>query len=116
MWYDYQCYYPTKQTKLLYLWDEISLPHDKSKQEYAPVLRIIGFMVDPQRMRVSMDNTDQEKLIQHVSDFSATAPGGTRHTLRESQQLAGWVNWSFNVFPLLKPALRSLRCTQREAT
>src|SRR5271168_3780726 len=109
MWYDpYQCYYPTKQTKLLYLWDEISLPHDKSKQEYAPVLRIIGFLVDPQRMRVSMDNTDQEKLIQHVSDFSATAPGGTRRTLREFQQLAGWVNWSFNVFPLLKPALSNV--------
>ena len=109
MWYDpYQCYYPTKQTKLLYLWDEISLPHDKSKQEYAPVLRIIGFLVDPQRMRVSMDNADQEKLIQHVSDFSATAPGGTRRTLREFQQLAGWVNWSFNVFPLLKPALSNV--------
>src|SRR6202522_4109674 len=109
MWYDpYQCYYPTKRAKLLYLWDEINLPHDKSKQEYAAVLCIIGFMVDPQCMRVSMDNTDQEKLIQHVSNFSATAPGGTRRTLREFQQLAGWVNWSFNVFLLLKPALSNV--------
>src|SRR6202522_4605168 len=73
LWYEpYQCYYPAKQTELLKLWDEIGLPHDKSKQEYAPVLRIIGFMVDPQRMRVSMDTTDQDKLIQHVSNFSAT--------------------------------------------
>jgi hypothetical protein len=47
-WYTpYQCYYPSKQAKLLKLWDEIGLPHDKSKQEYALTLRIIGFMVDP---------------------------------------------------------------------
>ena len=108
-WYaPYQCYYPTKQTKLLELWDEIGLPHEKSKQEYGPVLRIIGFMVDPRLMRVSMDVEDRNKLVQHVSDFTATAPGGTRRTLREFQQLAGWINWSFNVFPLLKPALSNV--------
>jgi hypothetical protein len=43
-WYEpYQCYFPTKQTKLLLLWDEIGLPHEKAKQEYARVLWIIGF-------------------------------------------------------------------------
>ena len=109
MWYaPYQCYYPTKQTRLLQLWDEIGLPHDKSKQEYAPVLRIIGFMVDPSLMRVSMDEEDRLRLLQRVTEFMATAPGGTRRTLREFQQLAGWVNWSFNVYPLLKPALSNV--------
>jgi hypothetical protein len=108
-WYEpYQCYYPSKQTKLLRLWDEIGLPHDKSKQEYAPVLRIIGFMVDPELMRISMDEEDRSRLIQRVEDFSVTTPGGTRRTLREFQQLAGWINWSFNVFPLLKPALSNV--------
>ena len=108
-WYDpYQCYFPAKQTGLLKLWDEIGLPHDKSKQEYAPVLRIIGFMVDPNLMRVSMDEEDRTRLVKQVLDFSATAPGGTRRTLREFQQLAGWINWSFNVFPLLKPALSNI--------
>ena len=108
-WYaPYQCYYPSKQAKLLSLWDEIGLPHEKSKQEYAPVLRVIGFMVDPALMRISMDDSDKTKLIQHVTDFTATAPGGTRRTLREFQQLAGWINWSFNVFPLLKPALSNV--------
>jgi hypothetical protein len=108
-WYaPYQCYYPTKQAKLLCLWDEIGLPHDKAKQEYGPVLRVVGFLVDPNLMRVSMDDSDRTKLIQHVSDFIATAPGGTRRTLREFQQLAGWINWSFNVFPLLKPALSNV--------
>ena len=95
-WYvPYQCYYPSKQTQLLKLWDEINLPHDKSKQEYAPVLRVIGFLVDPALMRVSMDNTDKDQLIKYITDFVATAPGGTCRTLREFQQLAGWINWSF---------------------
>ena len=109
IWYGpYQCYYPSKQARLLELWDEIGLPHDKAKQEYAPVLRIIGFMVDPKLMRVSMDEEDKTRLLQNVKEFSATAPGGTRRTLREFQQLTGWINWSFNVFPLLKPALSNV--------
>ena len=109
LWYaPYQCYYPSKQTKLLKLWDEIGLPHDKSKQEYAPVLRIIGFLIDPNLMRVFMDEEDRAKLIQRVTDFAATTPGGTRRSLQEFQQLAGWINWSFNVFPLLKPALSNI--------
>jgi hypothetical protein len=108
-WYTpYQCYYPSKQAKLLELWDEIGLPHDKSKQEYALTLHIIGFMVDPNLMRVSMDEEDRIRLIRQVSEFLATAPGGTRRTLWEFQQLAGWMNWSFNVFPLLKPALSNV--------
>jgi hypothetical protein len=109
IWYEpYGCYYPAKQTRLLKLWDEISLPHEKPKQEYGPVLRIIGFMVDPNVMRVSMDEEDRTRLLQHVTSFIATAPGGTRRTLREFQQVAGWVNWSFNVYPLLKPALSNI--------
>ena len=109
LWYEpYKCYYPAKQTQLLKLWDEINLPHEKPKQEYGPVLRIVGFYVDPNAMRVSMDEEDKTRLLQHITSFTATAPGGTRRTLREFQQLAGWVNWSFNVFPLLKPALANV--------
>src|SRR5271168_1356721 len=109
LWYEpYNCYYPEKQTRLLLLWDEINLPHEKPKQEYGPTLRIIGFLVDPNLMRVSMDEEDRTWLLQHVSGFCATTPGGTRRTLREFQQLAGWINWSFNVFPLLKPALSNV--------
>ena len=90
------------------MWDEIGLPDEKSKQEYAPILRIIGFMIDPEIMRVSMDEEDRNRLIHQVSNFTATAPGGMRCTLREFQQLAGWIKWLFNVFPLLKPALSNV--------
>ena len=55
-----------------------------------------------------MDEEDKTRLLQNVKEFSATAPGGTRRTLREFQQLTGWINWSFNVFPLLKPALSNV--------
>ena len=55
-----------------------------------------------------MDEEDRERLLQRVKDFMATAPGETRRSLREFQQLAGWINWSFNVFPLLKPALSNV--------
>lgn len=61
--------------------DEIGLPHDKAKQEYAPVLRIVGFLVDPNLMHVSMNKEDREKLVRNVVDFAATAPGGTRQML-----------------------------------
>ena len=68
-------------------------------------------MVDPNDMRVSMDDEDRAKLLQRVSEFVTVAPGGTRRTLRKFQQLAGWINWSFNVFPLLKPALSNIYAT-----
>jgi hypothetical protein len=59
-------------------------------------------------MQVTMDDEDHGKLLQHVSDFVHTASGGTRRTLHEFQQLAGWINWSLNIYPLLKPALSNV--------
>jgi hypothetical protein len=79
LWYEpYHCYYPSKQTKLLQLWDEIGLSHEKSKQEYASKLQIIGFLVDPNLIRISMDEEDCTNLILHITDFIAIAQGGTR--------------------------------------
>jgi hypothetical protein len=97
-----------KQARLLCLWDEIGLPHEKNKQEYGQVLRIISYLIDPNEMRISMDDEDRRKLLNHVSDFVATVRGGTRRSLRKFQQLAGWINWSLNVFPLLKPSLSNV--------
>jgi hypothetical protein len=103
LWYGpYKCYYPSKQTKLLNLWDEIGLLHKKQKQEYGRVLRITGFLVDPNKMRVTMDDEDRTKLLDHIADFICTTTGGVRWSLCEFQQMTGWINWSLNVFPLLK--------------
>jgi hypothetical protein len=44
-------------------------------------------------------------LIDFLEAFLHGSLRGRRHELREFQRLAGWVNWSLNVFPLLKPGL-----------
>jgi hypothetical protein len=50
----YERYFPTDQTKLLELWDELGLPHEERKQIYGPVIPFIGFDVDPNAMTVSL--------------------------------------------------------------
>jgi len=91
-------FYPSKQTCLLQLWDDLGIPHDKEKQEFGPVLRIIGFEVDPNAMTVSMDIDARRDLIELIRVFAVT---GKKRTLKEFQRIAGHVNWALNVFPLL---------------
>lgn len=47
-------------------------------------------------------------LMDHVHDFIKIGPHGAQHTLCDFLQLTGWTNWSFNVFPLLKPCLLNI--------
>jgi hypothetical protein len=44
--------------------------------------------------------------IPHFTSLSGTK--GRCFSLHDFQRLAGWSNWAFNVFPLLKPGLSSL--------
>jgi hypothetical protein len=37
-----------------------------------------------------------------------------KHTLHEFQQIAGTINWLFNVFPLLKPGLSAVYNKMRD--
>jgi hypothetical protein len=67
-----------------------------------------SFEVDPNRMTLTMAEEDRFLLIQHIRDFVKVGPGGIRRSLREFLQLAGWINWLLNVFPLLKPCLSNL--------
>ena len=43
----YDAFYPAKQVALLLLYDDLGLPHVKSKQLFGPSLEIIGLYVDP---------------------------------------------------------------------
>jgi hypothetical protein len=101
----YQTHYPAKQTRLLLLWDELGIPHDKEKQEFGPTLRVIGLDIDPNAMTVSMDIDSRNELIQLIRTF---AVAGKKRTLKEFQRVAGHVNWALNVFPLLKPGLSAV--------
>jgi hypothetical protein len=101
----YHRYYPTNQTKLLLLWDELGIPHAEKKQIYGPVVPFIGFDVDPNTMTVSISDERRAQLIEKVRTF---AKPGQRHSLRDFQSLAGHINWSLAVFPLLRPSLSAI--------
>lgn len=84
---------------------QIGLPHNEDKQEYGEVLNIIGFRVNLNDMTITMPPEAKTDLILYLDKFVHNAHGSKRHELREFQRLAGWVNWSFNVYPLLRPGL-----------
>jgi len=48
------CRLPSQQACLLDLWDDIGLPYEDRKQEFGPMLHIIGFVVDPNAMTVTI--------------------------------------------------------------
>jgi len=106
---------PTKQFQLLSFWDEINLPHKKRKQLFGPILPIIGIEVDPNRLIYMLPLPAQKDLIDELIKFCwhQTNKGGRRtgsscYPLKQWQCLAGWLNWSLNVFPLLRPGLCNL--------
>ena len=98
----YEAFLPSEQVCLLQLWDEINLPHEEQKQISGTSIPIIGFDVDPNEMTVTMSEAKKSELITACTVFTVR---GARKTLREFQRLQGWVNWSLNVFPHLRPAL-----------
>jgi hypothetical protein len=108
MWYErYHRPYPEKQTRLLLLWDELGIPHAEKKQVFGSPLTIIGFDVDPNEMRITLARDKCVQLYDRLLAFVDTH-SVRRRTLREFQQIAGWVNWALNVFPLLRPGLSIL--------
>jgi len=98
----YEAFLPSEQVRLLQLWDEIGLPHEEAKQICGYCIPIIGFDVDPNLMTVKMSEAKKCELIDACTAFTVR---GARKSLREFQRLQGWVNWSLNVFPHLRPAL-----------
>ena len=104
-WYPpYRKFMPTNQVKLLLLWDEINLPHKETKQVFGSPLTIIGIEVDANTLSMTMPAETLQQLIIGIHEFISTKH---KFTLCEWQRLAGWINWCFNVFPLLRPALNN---------
>ena len=66
-WYvPYQKPLPAKQAWLLKLWDELGVCHDELKQVFGPMLTIIGFVVDPNTMTITMPPQSCADLIDAV--------------------------------------------------
>ncbi|TFK38309.1 hypothetical protein BDQ12DRAFT_606353 [Crucibulum laeve] len=96
---------PAKQAHLLQLWDTLGIPHEESKQMWGSMLTIIGFEVDPNAMTISMPLQACTNLINKLHEF---AHPNQWYPLHEFNQLAGWMNWALNAYPLLCSGLSTL--------
>ncbi|KAI9063515.1 DNA/RNA polymerase, partial [Trametes sanguinea] len=99
-------YLPESQARLLSLWDDIGIPHAHPKQLFGETLTITGFSVDSRHMSITLPHESCAELVLAIRAFLKDAPR-RRRTLREWQQMLGWLNWGLNVQPLLRPALQS---------
>lgn len=54
-------------------------------------------------MTVTLPPDSKAELVVAIREFIDTP--SRRRTVHEWKQLAGWMNWALNVFPLLKPGL-----------
>jgi len=69
----YDSWYPRKQVNLLLLYDELGLPHVKKKQLFGHSLEIIGLLVDPANMTISMSDVSRDELITAIRSFIDTS-------------------------------------------
>jgi hypothetical protein len=102
----YQKRMPAKQAQLLLLWDFLGIPHKEKKQLHGTSLTVIGFQIDANTMTITLPPDSKAELEQWVEEFIDTP--SRRRKLREFQALAGWMNWSFNMYMLLRPALSNI--------
>jgi hypothetical protein len=111
VWYDhYQKYLPQNQAKLLSLWDDLGIPHERHKQLSGRRLTIIGIEVNANSLTFTLPAQALHDLLKELEAFTAclVKRKGASWTLRHWQRLAGWMNWSFNVFPMIRPTLNNL--------
>jgi len=101
----YRKKYPKKQVKLLQLWDELGIPHEEKKQLYGEQLVILGFQVDANKMTITLSKEKLDDIVQAIQAFCLRSGS---QTLQRFTEMSGILNWSLNVFPLLKPGLRAL--------
>lgn len=106
VWYaPYEQELPRQQAQLLELWDEIGIPHKKSKQVFGERLTILGIEVDVNEMKFSLNPEASKQLEMELEEWCQC---GIRRRVREWQRIAGWINWALNVYPLLRPALNNV--------
>jgi hypothetical protein len=97
--------YPNQQTRLLKLWDELGIPHKQKKQVFGHQLVILGIEVDVDNLTFTLPSEAKEQLSKELEEWSKK---GVRKKVKEWQQLAGWINWAFNIYPLLRPTLNNI--------
>ena len=101
----YNRHLPSPQTRLLTLWDDLGIPHQEQKQIHGTSILVIGIQVNPNVMTYTLPPESQAKLIAEL-EMWVTWKG--KHMVRRWQHMAGWINWCFNVYSLLRPALSNV--------
>jgi hypothetical protein len=101
----YDQLFPAQQACLLELWDEIGFPHKLRKQIFGSELEVLGIVVDANLLTFSLSEESKDRLSKELLAWSVK---GVRKRVKEWQQIAGWLNWVFNVFPLLRPSLNGV--------
>ena len=106
----YKIEMPRDQYRLLMLWDAIGIPHKPHKQVFGSPLTIIGISADPNAMTLTLPEPAKERLVSELEFWTSKPPKAAAGSLKLKhwEQLAGWFNWSLNVFPLLRPALNNV--------
>jgi len=105
----YDTMFPHHQTLLLKLWDELSIPHKLKKQIFGPIIPIIGIDVDPNTMTLSLSAQRRTDVCEALYAWALKPIDNSKanYQLKHWQQMGGWMNWVFNVFPLLRPCLNN---------
>src|SRR5882724_909233 len=101
----YDAWFPLKQVKLLQLYDKLGLPHVQKKQQFSRTLEIIGLVINPINMTITMSNKSRSDLTSAIHAFIDSS-SSRQCLVIEWQRILGWVNWGLNAYPLLRPALQ----------
>ena len=97
--------FPMQQTHLLELWDELGVPHKQKKQIYGHHLMVLGIEVDVENLTFTLPLEAKKRLVKEMMEWCVK---GMQRKVKEWQQLAGWINWVLNIYPLLHPALNNV--------
>jgi hypothetical protein len=105
----YNTSFPRHQTLLLELWDELSIPHKFKKQIFGAIIPVIGIEVDPNAMTFSLSADKRSDICDALQSWAMKPIDNAKpnYQLKHWQQMGGWLNWAFNVFPLLRPCLNN---------
>jgi hypothetical protein len=78
---------PGNQVKLLSLWDELGILHERHKQVWGERLPIIGIQANPNTLTFTLPEQALTELLQELSEFTSWSEvkHGAAWTLRNWQ-------------------------------
>ncbi|KAK4703484.1 hypothetical protein P7C70_g2735, partial [Phenoliferia sp. Uapishka_3] len=97
---------PTDQARTAEVLDLLKVPWELEKAESGPTLVITGILVDARKGTASLADEALAELIRKIYSFLTDHGRGPQ--LRVWRGLAGHLNWSLTVFPLIRPLVNPI--------